>query len=82
MKEISKLFYGPKWSLALHMFEVASILQIGRAFGKLWDKFHREHSGINESDCNKLAGRLGLGTAVILLLVTLMYILLTIFKII
>jgi hypothetical protein len=67
---------------ALHMFEVASTLQIGRALSKLWDKFHREHSGINESDYNKLAGRLGFGTAIILLLVTLMYILLTIFKII
>ena len=42
--------------------------------GKLWDKFHREHSGINAGDYRKLARRLDFGTAIVLLLVTLMYV--------
>jgi hypothetical protein len=43
-------------------------------FSKLWDKFHREHSGINARDYRKLARRLDYGTAIVLSLVTLMYI--------
>lgn len=43
-------------------------------FGKLWDKFHREYSGINAGDYKRLACMLDSGASIVLVLVTLMYI--------